>query len=148
MQNSDAERRPAVEPDALEAQRQQGVAVGRTEFLGADESAAGHVLLLIGYGVDHCPGENSGTKLRTTDTIFGWVTDNDFETQGRGANQGDSGGPVFDPDTMAVMGVISRGSFDVCSGVTVVAAVAPWKDMVNQALTDTGDCAPTTMVDV
>lgn len=108
---------------------------------------AGRDAVLIGYGVDHCPGDNSGTKLRTTDSIVGWYSSNDFLTQGRGANQGDSGGPVFDPDTMSVMGVISRGS-DLCDGYTVVAAVAPWKDLVNQALTDTGDCAPTSVVDL
>ncbi len=104
--------------------------------------------VLIGYGVDQCPGDTSGTKLRTTDTSISWYSANDFLTQGRGANQGDSGGPVFDPDTMAVMGVISRGSYDVCDGYTVVAAVAPWKDLVNQALSDTGDCAPTTVEDI
>ncbi len=105
-------------------------------------------VLLIGYGVDHCPGDTSGTKHRTTDTIIDWVSANDFLTMGRGANQGDSGGPVFDPDTMYVMGVMSRADYVNCDGSTVVASVAPWKDLINQALTDTGDCAPTTMRDI
>ncbi len=103
---------------------------------------------LVGYGVDQCPGDQSGTKLSTTDSIIGWYSQNDFFTQGRGANQGDSGGPAFDPDTMEVMGVISRGSYDVCDGYTIVAAVAPWKTLINEALTDTGDCAPTMNVDL
>lgn len=109
---------------------------------------AGGEALLIGYGVNTCPGDQSGTKLRTIDDIISWYSENDFLTQGRGANQGDSGGPVFDPDTMAVMGVISRGSYDVCDGYTVVAAVAPWKALINQALEDTGDCAPTATEDI
>jgi MYXO-CTERM domain-containing protein len=113
-----------------------------------DTDIAGRDALLIGYGVDHCPGDNSGTKLRTIDTIMGWYSMNDFWTQGRGANQGDSGGPVFDPATMTVMGVMSRGSFDVCDGFTVVVATAPWKTFINQALEDTGDCAPTTVEDI
>jgi MYXO-CTERM domain-containing protein len=103
--------------------------------------------LLIGYGVDQCPGDTSGTKHRTTDTIIDWVSTNDFLTMGRGANQGDSGGPVFDPDTMFVMGVMSRADYINCDGSTVAASVAPWKELINQALTDTGDCAPTAVKD-
>ncbi len=109
-------------------------------------SLVGRTGLLIGYGQDGCPDGDSGTKFKTVDDVVGWATINDFVLDGNGANHGDSGGPVFDPDTMEVMGVISRGGdCQEYPGLTVAVRVDAWKSLINEALTDTGDCAPTSL---
>lgn len=103
-------------------------------------------LTLIGYGESVCGQTgNSGVKLRTEDLYIGSYTTGDFVTQGRGANHGDSGGPIFTPE-MKVIGVTSRGS-DECSGelagITIGASVIYHLDFINGILEDEGYCAPT-----
>ncbi len=110
------------------------------------------LLTIIGYGESICGEENNaGVKLRTEDLFLGYyTTGGDFVTQGRGANHGDSGGPVFTPD-MKLVGVTSRGS-DVCTGeeagITIAASVAHHNDFIGGVLEGEGYCAPTANSDI
>ena len=113
------------------------------------QGLVGRDVLLVGYGLDSCVNGDSGTKYKTEDEVMGWYTSNDFVTEGRGANSGDSGGPIFDPVTMEVIGVISRGGdCEEYPGLTVGVRVDAWRTFINQALTDTGDCARTSLEDL
>lgn len=103
-------------------------------------------LTLIGYGESICGQTNhAGVKLRTEDTFIGWVTANsDFATQGRGANHGDSGGPIFTPD-LKLIGVTSRGSEDCTgeyAGITIGTFIPAHLDMIREVMQAAGYCAP------
>ncbi len=104
---------------------------------------------VIGYGLNACVGGSSGTKYRGDEEVIGWYSTNDFITEGYGANEGDSGGPLFDPDTMEILGVVSRGpDCQESPGITIASRVDVWRDFINQALEDTGDCAPTSVEEI
>ncbi|MDA3864005.1 MAG: trypsin-like serine protease [Deltaproteobacteria bacterium] len=105
------------------------------------------LLTIIGYGESVCGEDgNAGIKLRTEDTFLGYLTSNgDFITQGRGANHGDSGGPVFSPD-MKLFGITSRGSGE-CSGeyagITIATSIAHHMGIIRDVFESVGYCAPT-----
>ncbi|MBU1239249.1 S1 family peptidase [Myxococcota bacterium] len=111
------------------------------------------ILSIIGYGESVCGGEgNAGVKLRTEDLFLGYYTSGgDFLTQGRGANHGDSGGPVF-TDQMKVVGVTSRGSDEDCvgeyAGITIASSVAHHNSFIADILENEGYCAPTANSDI
>jgi MYXO-CTERM domain-containing protein len=103
-------------------------------------------LTIIGYGESICgQTNNAGVKLRTEDTFIGYATaGGDFITQGRGANHGDSGGPIFTAQ-MKLIGVTSRGA-DECTGelagLTIGALVPKHLDMIREVMEAAGYCAP------
>ncbi len=104
------------------------------------------LLTIIGYGESVCGQENNaGVKLRTEDLFLGYITaGGDFLTQGRGANHGDSGGPIFTPQ-MKLVGVTSRGSGDCTgeyAGITIGALVPRHLDMIREVMEAAGYCAP------
>lgn len=96
---------------------------------------------LIGYGVDDCPNGSAGTKNRTTDRVQQYQGQNSFMTVGNGANQGDSGGPVFNT-SYEVVGVMVAVDGQ-CQGYTWCTRVDRFQDLIQQALEDTGGCYPT-----
>ncbi len=103
-------------------------------------------LTIIGYGESICGQTNhAGVKLRTEDTFIGWVTANgDFATQGRGANHGDSGGPIFTPE-LKLIGVTSRGSDDCTgeyAGITIGTFIPAHLDIIREVMQAAGYCAP------
>lgn len=103
-------------------------------------------LTIIGYGESICGQTNhAGVKLRTEDTFIGWITPNgDFATQGRGANHGDSGGPIFTSD-LKLIGVTSRGSEDCTgeyAGITIGTFIPAHLDMIREVMQAAGYCAP------
>ncbi len=96
---------------------------------------------LIGYGVDSCNNGDSGTKYRTTDQVVQLYGNNSFITQGQGANQGDSGGPVFNLNYEVVGVMVAIGN---CSeGLTFCTRIDRFSSLVQTALEDTGGCYPT-----
>ncbi len=109
-------------------------------------------LTIIGYGESICgQTNNAGVKLRTEDTFIGFYNLNgDFATKGRGANSGDSGGPVFTQD-MKLIGVTSRGA-DICTGewagITIAAFIPQHLAMIREVMEASGYCAPTANRDV
>ncbi|MBN2723448.1 MAG: S1 family peptidase [Deltaproteobacteria bacterium] len=129
-------------PDTVAQPYKLRVTYGGEFPLTANES----LVSIIGYGESVCGASgNSGVKLRTEDLYMGTMTAGDFWTQGRGANHGDSGGPIFDSE-MRVLGVTSRGS-DECTGelagITIGASVIYHLDFINEVLEDEGYCAAT-----
>lgn len=97
---------------------------------------------LIGYGVDSCNNGNSGTKYRTTDHVSQFYLQNSFITLGQGANQGDSGGPVFNT-SYEVVGVMVAMGGNCSEGVTICTRIDRFADLISTALDDTGGCYPT-----
>lgn len=101
----------------------------------------GDSVYLIGYGVNSCVNGDSGTKYRTTDQVVQFYDNNSFITQGQGANQGDSGGPVFNTNYEVVGVMVGAGN---CSeGITFCTRVDRFQSLIQTALEDTGGCYPT-----
>ena len=101
----------------------------------------GDSVYLIGYGVDSCWNGDSGTKYRTTDHVVQFYGNNSYITQGQGANQGDSGGPVFNLSYEVVGVMVAIGE---CSeGLTFCTRVDHYQSLIQGALEDTGGCYPT-----
>jgi Trypsin len=108
---------------------------------------------IIGYGESICGQDgNAGVKLRTTDTFQYFMTEtlNDFVTQGRGSNHGDSGGPLFNT-SMRLMGIVSRGPEDCVgefAGLTIATSIAHHLDFIREGMEAAGHCGKTYYSDI
>jgi secreted trypsin-like serine protease len=110
-------------------------------------SSADQVLRLAGYGlVAGDAGMSSGTR-RYRDVTTGVACDR-LSFFRDGACVGDSGGPLFNPNTLSAVGLLSYGEGEPC-GVTAfairLAPFAPWLDTIVTGNPDTqcvSSCPP------
>ena len=108
----------------------------------------GATITAIGYGqTDVGDSRSAGTKHRRDGRVLAigpypdWeLADREFLTEDDHTCPGDSGGPLLFEDV--VVGIVSR-SEEECLGTGTATRVSAWTDMINEALRDTGACAPT-----